>query len=189
MLVISPSSMMVRASKSTRSCLILPTMGTGSCLIMYSSQSWALPALKATSTAYEGMSHWASAPPPAREISGTTARSAQAASMRSEMASRSFSARALVSSGSSASMRTVGISLMATFGSKWSLRVASKAASVILSRRSTRASGFFFRRSMSFFDPTMMPAWGPPRSLSPLKDTRSAPSAMDSATVGSAYSP
>ena len=42
---------------------------------------------------------------------------------------------------------------------------------------------------MKRFAPTMMPACGPPSSLSPENDTRSQPARSDSATVGSANAP
>ncbi|MNH26146.1 hypothetical protein D3C79_861790 [compost metagenome] len=44
-------------------------------------------------------------------------------------------------------------------------------------------------RAIKSLRPTMMPAWGPPSSLSPLKVTISAPSARDWRTVGSAGKP
>ena len=51
--------------------------------------------------------------------------------------------------------------------------------------RSARVMGFWRMRSMKVCLPTMIPAWGPPRSLSPLKVTTSAPLATDACTVGS----
>ena len=63
--------------------------------------------------------------------------------------------------------------------------VPSSAASVSLSARNARCSGW--RRSFSTRSarPTTMPACGPPSSLSPEKQTRSAPAARLSARVGS----
>ena len=63
--------------------------------------------------------------------------------------------------------------------------VASSAASRILSRRSARFIGFLATRATRSLRPAMMPACGPPSSLSPEKVTRSAPSASASRTVGS----
>ena len=51
-------------------------------------------------------------------------------------------------------------------------------ANVILSTRSARISGCVRSRSTSAVRPAMMPACGPPSSLSPLKHTRSTPAAM-----------
>src|SRR5579863_3273144 len=70
-------------------------------------------------------------------------------------------------------------------GLAYSLKTADSAAIVILPGRSARFIGFrliFFTRSAR---PRIIPAWGPPRSLSPLKVTRSAPVASDSEGVGS----
>ena len=53
--------------------------------------------------------------------------------------------------------------------------VPSSAASVSLSARSARWSGWRRSRSTSSARPTTIPACGPPRSLSPEKQTRSAP--------------
>ena len=62
---------------------------------------------------------------------------------------------------------------------------ASSAATVILSTRSARARGCRRSRSTRSARPTSIPACGPPRSLSPENDTRSAPAASASATAGS----
>ncbi len=62
-------------------------------------------------------------------------------------------------------------------GSRKSLSVASRAASVSLPQRKARASGSFFFRITAAALPTMMPHCGPPMSLSPLKQTTSAPAA------------
>ena len=66
-----------------------------------------------------------------------------------------------------------------------SASVPSSAASVSLSARSARCSGCRRSRSTRSARPTTMPAWGPPRSLSPEKQTRSAPAARLDAAVGS----
>ena len=55
--------------------------------------------------------------------------------------------------------------------------VPSSAASVSLSARSARCSGWRRSRSTRSARPTTMPACGPPSSLSPEKQTRSAPAA------------
>ena len=50
--------------------------------------------------------------------------------------------------------------------------------------RTTRAKGSRFMAWMYSFLPMAMPAWGPPSSLSPEKQTTSAPARMLSSTVG-----
>ena len=67
--------------------------------------------------------------------------------------------------------------------------VASSAARISLSQRSARKSGSFLSAATSLRRPAMMPACGPPSSLSPLKQTRSTPRRMTSAGVGSCSSP
>src|SRR5262249_17438077 len=62
--------------------------------------------------------------------------------------------------------------------------VASRAASVILSQRKARISGPFSTRSTYSALPAMMPACGPPRSLSPLNSTTSAPAVTLSRAPG-----
>jgi hypothetical protein len=61
--------------------------------------------------------------------------------------------------------------------------VASSAASVSLSGRSARISGWRPIRASAAAPPTMMPACGPPSSLSPEKHTTSSPAATASATL------
>ena len=51
--------------------------------------------------------------------------------------------------------------------------------------RSARASGWLRRRPMASAEPRMIPACGPPSSLSPLKVTRSTPRRSDSRAAGS----
>ncbi len=70
-------------------------------------------------------------------------------------------------------------------GRSYSASVPSSAASVSLSARSALWSGWRRSRSISSPRPTTMPACGPPRSLSPEKQTRSAPAARLAAAVGS----
>ena len=65
-----------------------------------------------------------------------------------------------------------------------SASVASSAAKVILSARSARISGCC-ARDRHAPRPTMMPACGPPSSLSPLKQTTSTPARTTPATDGS----
>ena len=91
------------------------------------------------------------------------------------------------SSGSS-SMRSTGISRRARSGSASTASVPSSAASVSLSARSARCSGWRRSRSTSSARPTTIPACGPPSSLSPEKQTRSAPAARLAAAVGSSPS-
>ena len=79
-------------------------------------------------------------------------------------------------------MRSTG---MRCGASRCSTSVASSAASDILSRRTARSSGCLRSRSSAAGRPRMRPACGPPRSLSPLHVTTSAPSAIASAIVGS----
>ena len=67
----------------------------------------------------------------------------------------------------------------------YSSSVASSAANVSLSTRRARISGWVRRRSTSAVWPAMMPAWGPPSSLSPLKHTTPTPAAMEACTDGS----
>ena len=89
-----------------------------------------------------------SAPPPARATSGTTSMRAQPAGTALRSASARRSARTRTASSGSESMRSVGMEASARSGSRYRRSVASSAASVILSRRSARASGCFFRRSI-----------------------------------------
>ncbi len=86
-------------------------------------------------------------------------------------------------------MRSVGMVSTAFSGSIYNRRVLSRAANVNLSIRSARVSEFCLILSRISFFPTMIPACGPPRSLSPLKVTTSAPDATDSWTVGSFINP
>ena len=67
-------------------------------------------------------------------------------------------------------------------------RPPASPASVSLSARSARASGCAFRRSTSARRPTMIPACGPPSSLSPEKVTSAAPASMHWRTPGSSRS-
>ena len=74
-------------------------------------------------------------------------------------------------------MRSTGISRRARSGSRARASVPSSAANVSLSARSARCSGCRRRRSIRSARPTRIPACGPPSSLSPEKQTRSAPAA------------
>src|SRR6476646_3747428 len=126
-----------------------------------------------TAQAKLGSSVSGSAPPPALATVSSTSPSTSSASRV---------ARARTVSGDSRSMRTTGISSGASIAT---LIVASSAASVSLSARSARWSGW--RRSFSTRSarPTTIPACGPPSSLSPEKHTRSAPAARLDRAVGS----
>ena len=64
-----------------------------------------------------------------------------------------------------------------------------QSASLILSTRKARFMGLRLIFAIKSPRPTMKPACGPPKSLSPEKVTMSAPSAIASATVGSCASP
>ncbi len=71
-----------------------------------------------------------------------------------------------------------------------SASVASSAASVSLSTRRARASGLLrSRRNRRLGSPAMIPACGPPSSLSPLMNTSDAPARIASRAVGSPASP
>ena len=94
-----------------------------------------------------------------------------------------------ISSSGIAIIRRTGIFCTAVSSDRYSIRTISSAAAVNLSIRSARVSWFFFIISIYFFLPMIIPACGPPSSLSPLKHTTSAPCAMDSCTVGSCVSP
>ncbi len=104
---------------------------------------------------------------------------------RRRSASTRRSARARTSAESSCSIRSTGTSCRARAGSRYSSSVPSSAARPSLSMRSARCSGCRRRRSTRSARPTTMPACGPPSSLSPLKQTRSAPSASEPRAVGS----
>src|SRR5439155_1443039 len=62
---------------------------------------------------------------------------------------------------------------------------AADAESESFPGRSARFRGFALMRQITARRPTRIPACGPPRSLSPLKVTTSAPAAIRSATTGS----
>lgn len=97
--------------------------------------------------------------------------------------------RRLSSSGAAVIIATVGMRFRASCSSRYSRRVASRAARVILSMRRARLSGFRLIFSMIAFVPTIIPACGPPSTLSPEKVTTSAPAATTERTVGSPGSP
>ena len=121
-----------------------------------------------------GSSASGSAPPPTRATVSSTAPPTSDASR---------SARARTTAASSRSMRSTGIRSRRRRGRARS--VPSSAASVSLSVRTARCSGCRRSYSTSSARPTTMPACGPPRSLSPEKQTRSAPAASDSRADGS----
>ena len=66
--------------------------------------------------------------------------------------------------------------------------MAVRAASDSLSMRSARASGCERQRSIASARPTISPACGPPRSLSPEKHTTAAPASTERRTPGSSAS-
>ncbi len=129
-----------------------------------------------TATAAPGSSSSGSAPPPARPVVSTTSPPTSAASR---------SARARTASAGSRSIRSAGTSASARSGSRYRSSVPSSAASVSLSGRSARWSGWRRRRPTRSARPRTIPACGPPRSLSPENATRSAPAARLSGTSGS----
>ena len=94
-----------------------------------------------------------------------------------------FSARRFSSCGDIRIMRITGISSHAA--RRYAPSVASSAAMVSLSTRSARNSGCRRTRAIKSFSPAMMPACGPPSSLSPLKVTMPTPASMLWRTVGS----
>ena len=64
------------------------------------------------------------------------------------------------------------------FLARWSSAVACSAARISLSQRNARKSGSRFKAEIKRRLPAMIPACGPPKSLSPLKQMRSAPCAQ-----------
>ncbi len=128
-----------------------------------------------TAHAALGSSASGSAPPPTRATVSSTSPPTSSARR---------SARARTTSIGSWSMRSTGTSSRVA-GSSASASVPSSAASVSLSARSARCSGCRRSRSTRSARPTTMPACGPPSSLSPEKQTRSAPARRLSAGVGS----
>ncbi len=69
------------------------------------------------------------------------------------------------------------------------LSVASRAASVSLHTRRALASGCFLMIETRSLLPAIIPAWGPPMSLSPELVTSAAPALMLMGMVGSGGSP
>ena len=134
-----------------------------------------------------GSSTVGSAPPPTCARSSTTlARSRSRSAGDSRRSARR--ARLRTAAIGSVSIRNVGTVSKAEPAS-YAYSVASRAAIVNLSIRSARFQGFFLSRETTARRPTTIPAWGPPRSLSPENDTRSTPEATASCTVGSCGKP
>ena len=104
-------------------------------------------------------------PPPTSPAVSTTSQG-----HRGLRASRRASARARSSAGSAESMADTGTAVP----SRQSSRVASRAARDSLSMRRARARGSARSRPISSAFPSRIPAWGPPSSLSPEKQTTSA---------------
>ena len=129
----------------------------GSAPVRRRSSSSATPmAAGARATATVAISASGSDPPPARAISSTQTTSAESPST-SRMRVASASARARTSATGVVSIRSVGISRSARVSSRQANSVASRAASVILSRRSARAIGCFFRRAITSCRPQIKP--------------------------------
>ena len=132
-----------------------------------------------TATAGPGSSSSGSAPPPTRATAATISVSAAIAA-----ASRSARARIVTSSAASiASDRDLAAGKIgiAVAGAGWPR--ARRAPS--LSSRSARASGCRRAASTASARPARIPACGPPRSLSPEKQTSAAPARTDRRTGGS----
>src|SRR6185503_12200609 len=162
------ASVSVRQSRSVRPSRTIATTGG-------SPRRSGSASASSTAHAQLGTSASGSAPPPAR---------ATVASTSPPTAAASRSARARTAASGSRSMRTTGSSSGACSASN---SVPSSAASVSLSARTARWSGWRRSFSTSSARPTTMPACGPPRSLSPEKHTRSAPAASTWRTSGSSH--
>src|SRR5579862_9127155 len=160
------SSVRVRQSRRRRPSRTTPTTG-GSPVRSGSASDSSRAHAKLRSSAS------GSAPPPTRPTVSSTSPPVAAASR---------SARARIVAASWARVRNTGIRSGA---SRWRRSVPSSAASESLSIRSARWSGWRRNFSTRSARPRTMPACGPPRSLSPEKQTRSAPPASASFAVGS----
>ena len=97
-----------------------------------------------------------------------------------------FAARARNSSFEVCNKASTGMS--ETLPQRCASVVTWSAARHSLSQRSARKSGSRLSEVMKRCLPAMMPACGPPKSLSPLKQTKSAPSFRASAGIGSCSS-
>ncbi len=86
-------------------------------------------------------------------------------------------------------MRLVGCRSLSLPGSRNNRNVASSAATSIFPIRSARARGFFLMLLIAAALPTIMPACGPPMSLSALKQATSTPALMLSCAIGSGPRP
>ena len=118
-------------------------------------------------------------PPPTADSHRTT----RAPSSSPPIVSERSCARLRTISGDSRSIRNTGSSAsrpVAVIAS-----TCSRAAICIRPMRTARAIGCRRSRSSSAARPTMMPAWGPPSSLSAENVTRSAPCSNASETAGS----
>ena len=131
-----------------------------------------------TETPHDGMVSPGKVPPPATASVSTTFVPGASAEMTS--------ARTRNASTGSHAMRQNGIAVASP--SRYACATAWSPARVSLSARSARASGCAFNRSMSVRRPTMIPACGPPRSLSPEKVTSAAPASMHWRTPSSSRS-
>ena len=112
-------------------------------------------------------------PPPMVERPSTISQSYEPDGSR---AAATAPARASMDSGVRVSMRRTGTVSRAR-PAAYSVSVPASAAYVILSARNARISGCRRICASGSFLPRMMPACGPPRSLSPLTQTTSTPAA------------
>jgi len=116
-------------------------------------------------------------PPPMTARVGTTR------APLARMSLSSFRARFFTSmSGSVIILRT---GMLAVFPWARSFRVSPREAMVNLSTRTARCSGCLAMVSTRSALPRMMPAWGPPSTLSPLKHSTSEPCCRHEGTVHS----
>ena len=142
-------------------------------------------ASSSNASAMDGIRAVGNAPPPTL-ASLFTARAVEPTVANDSVAARARSPRLSMDAPSIAS---TGISRMACAGSRYKASVASSAARVSLSTRYDRASGFRRSSAMAARSPTMIPACGPPSSLSPLIITSVAPARNASRAVGSPVRP
>ena len=125
-------------------------------------------------------------PPPMNDSDVNTAAFSPSSARK---AAASVSARADRSRSGRVIIVHNGIRSAARSGSMARRKVASSAASVILSTRKARMSGSDSIRPIASRLPAMIPDCGPPSNLSPEKRTRSAPAASPAVAVGSSSIP
>src|SRR5258706_3883526 len=139
-----------------------------------------MPALGRRSTGSDPLPIWLWTAPQTTSNCAPTARASAGATLL---------ASASISTSGRVSRRSVGRRVVNCSGWRYKASVASNAASVSLETRHARLSGCFLILPIHSRLPTMSPACGPPRSLSPLKVTMSAPLASASCGVGSCGRP